>query len=70
MIDKKDILFPHKIIRKVQEDMVLEVLDCLKEKKHLIVHAPTGLGKTAASLSPAVSFAMKKNLTVFLPIVN
>ena len=65
MMNKGEILFPHSKIRNIQEDMVDDVVSCLNNKKHLIMHAPTGIGKTAAVLSPALSFALKKNLTVF-----
>jgi DNA excision repair protein ERCC-2 len=42
-----------------------EVKRALHEKKHLIAHCPTGVGKTAAALAPAIEFALKENLTVF-----
>lgn len=64
-MELKSILFPHDKIRPVQETFIQEVLSSLENKKCLIVHAPTGLGKTAAALCPALSFAQKKNLTVF-----
>ncbi|MBI4141948.1 ATP-dependent DNA helicase [Candidatus Woesearchaeota archaeon] len=64
-MDLKSILFPHDRIRPIQEAFINDVLSCLEKQKCLIVHAPTGLGKTAASLCPALSFAQKKNLTVF-----
>ncbi|MBI4140794.1 ATP-dependent DNA helicase [Candidatus Woesearchaeota archaeon] len=64
-MELKSILFPHDKIRPVQETFIQDVLSCLEKRKCLIVHAPTGLGKTAASLCPALSFAQKKNLTVF-----
>ena len=64
-MELKSILFPHDKIRPVQETFIQDVLSALENKKCLIVHAPTGLGKTAAALCPALSFAQKKNLTVF-----
>jgi DNA excision repair protein ERCC-2 len=61
----KDIFFPYSNIRDVQKEMVLKVKKCLEEKKHLLIHAPTGLGKTAASLAPALSFALNNEITIF-----
>lgn len=59
------LLFPHELIRPVQERFIKRVNQALTEKKNLIVHAPTGLGKTAAALAPALTFALQKNLTIF-----
>ncbi len=60
------IFFPHDDIRPIQDKLIALVREGLENKKHVIVHAPTGLGKTAATLAPAVSFAMKNdNATVF-----
>ena len=61
----KENLFPYKTIRPVQDNLLDEIYSAFKNKKNLIVHAPTGLGKTAAALSPALSFALKKDLTIF-----
>ena len=60
-----EILFPHEKIRKIQDDFIKDILVSLKEKKPLLAHAPTGLGKSAAILSTTVPFAIKNNLTVF-----
>ncbi len=62
---KKQLLFPHDAVRPIQDELVLSVERALEKKKHLIVHAPTGLGKTAATIGPALSFALKNDLTVF-----
>jgi DNA excision repair protein ERCC-2 len=59
------LLFPHETVRPIQDELVIAVHDALEKKKHLIVHAPTGLGKTAASLGPAVAHAIENELTVF-----
>jgi len=60
-----EILFPHDKVRPIQDELIKEVQDSIKLKKHLIVHAPTGLGKTAAILSATLPYAIKNNLTVF-----
>ena len=62
---QKEIYFPYSKIRDIQSDMVFDVYNALKNKKHIIMHAPTGIGKTAAALAPALSFAVKQNLTIF-----
>ena len=62
---KKRLLFTFETIREGQKDMLLSVESCLKEQKSLIVHAPTGLGKTIATLGPAIQYAISNNKTVF-----
>jgi len=58
--DFKDFLFPYDKIRKIQDDMVSDVANALKDKKNIIMH-----GKTVSALAPSLSFALKNNLTVF-----
>ena len=65
MINTDEILFPHDKVRAVQDEMLLEVNDVIKNKKNLIVHAPTGIGKTVSVLAPALSFALKNDTTIF-----
>ncbi|MBS3157601.1 ATP-dependent DNA helicase [Candidatus Woesearchaeota archaeon] len=60
-----NILFPHDKIRKIQDDFVNDLVTALKSKKHILAHAPTGLGKSAAVLSTTIPFAVENNLTVF-----
>lgn len=62
---RRMLLFPHETVRPIQDELVLAVDENIKNKKHLIVHAPTGLGKTAASLGPAVAYAIENDLNVF-----
>jgi len=61
-------LFSHETIRPSQEELVKTVTQALKEKKHVLAHAPTGLGKTAAVLCPALEFALQHDLTVCFQI--
>ena len=61
----KEILFPHDKVRDIQDSMISDIYDSLKNKKNIIVHAPTGIGKTVSALAPCLSFALKKGLTVF-----
>jgi len=62
---QKEIYFPYSKVREIQSDMISDVYNAVKDKKHIIMHAPTGIGKTIAVLAPALSFAMKNNLTIF-----
>ncbi len=57
--------FPFEKLRDKQKNLKEDVEKSLKEGKHLLVHAPTGLGKTAATIAPALSYALKNNKTVF-----
>lgn len=61
----EELLFPYDKVRMEQSDMIAKVDKVIANKNHLIVHAPTGLGKTAATLSPALRHAINNNLTVF-----
>ncbi|MBW3014018.1 ATP-dependent DNA helicase [Candidatus Woesearchaeota archaeon] len=60
-----DFLFPFEKIRDEQSSMLEDVSRCLKEKKHMLIHAPTGIGKTVATLGPALKFALERGKTVF-----
>ena len=58
-------LFPYDEIRDSQREMLESIAKALEIKKNVIIHAPTGLGKTAAALAPCLDFALKNKLTVF-----
>jgi DNA excision repair protein ERCC-2 len=58
-------LFPYDKIREEQSKFIQDVYNAISKKKCLIAHAPTGLGKTAAALAPALAYALDKKLTVF-----
>ena len=62
---QKETYFPYSKVRDVQTDMISDVYNTINCKKHIIMHAPTGIGKTAAVLAPALPFAIKNNLTIF-----
>ncbi len=67
MVDKKleELFFPFSKIRQTQDELIKKVDETLEKKQNFIVHAPTGLGKTVAMLSPALKHATKKDLTIF-----
>jgi len=62
---QKEIYFPYSKVREIQSNMISDVYSAISSKKHIIMHAPTGIGKTIAVLAPALSLAIKNNLTIF-----
>ena len=64
-MDGPEIFFPHESVRKIQSDLVSDVISAVNSKENLIAHAPTGLGKTAAALSPALAYAVANKKAVF-----
>ena len=62
---EQEYLFPFDKIRDEQDKLFSAVSLAVKNKRHLVVHAPTGLGKTVASLGPALKYAIDNNKTVF-----
>src|SRR3989344_1906848 len=59
------LLFSHDTIRQGQDELVKTITEALSNKKSVLAHAPTGLGKTAAALAPALDCAIKNDLTIF-----
>jgi len=45
--------------RQSQLDMAISILDSLENKSHLLIEAPTGIGKSFAYLVPAIYFALQ-----------
>src|SRR3989338_6133154 len=62
-----EFLFPHQEYRKIQEAFMNQVYTTIQNKGQLLVHAHTGIGKTASALSPALTYIIKenKNKTIF-----
>lgn len=58
-----DFTLPEK--RPQQLNMMQAVATTLKEGRHLMVSAPTGTGKTAAALYPAIRYAYLNNKKIF-----
>jgi len=58
-------LFPFSAVREHQKEFLNDVNYAVSNGRHLIANAPAGLGKTAASLSPALGYALDNGKTVF-----
>jgi DNA excision repair protein ERCC-2 len=57
-------LFPFASMRESQKDLVKDVTNALETGSNLLANAPTGIGKTAAALSPALEYALENGKTV------
>ncbi|MDO8554093.1 MAG: ATP-dependent DNA helicase [Candidatus Micrarchaeota archaeon] len=57
--------FRHDKLREHQKDLIADVYDVVSNKKHLIAHAPTGIGKTDSVLGASLTYALENDLTVF-----
>ncbi|MEO7794470.1 MAG: helicase C-terminal domain-containing protein, partial [Thermoanaerobaculia bacterium] len=60
------IRFPHQALRPGQEEIVAAVEHALEHREHLLLEAPTGLGKTAAALFPAIRYALAHDKRLFV----
>jgi DNA excision repair protein ERCC-2 len=59
--------FPFPKMRAAQNEMIDDVRSAVTNGRHLVAHAPTGLGKTIAALYPAVEYAQaEKKHVIFL----
>ncbi len=63
LLEKIDFSLPEK--RPQQTEMMQAVARVLDSGQHLMVSAPTGTGKTAAALFPAIRFAVEHNKKIF-----
>ncbi|MCK4949175.1 MAG: ATP-dependent DNA helicase [Thermoplasmata archaeon] len=58
-------LFPFPSPRKGQDSFLQEAREALSSGRHLLAHAPTGLGKTAVALTASLEVALQNGLLVF-----
>ncbi|MFH1127536.1 MAG: ATP-dependent DNA helicase [archaeon] len=59
-----DYLFPHDSVRETQAEFMAKADEAISLHKCLIAHAPTGIGKTAAALVPAVAHSIANGTKV------
>lgn len=58
-------LFPFENVRNRQSRLLKQVRETVEEEENMIAHAPTGLGKTAASVTPGLEKALEDDKKVF-----
>ncbi len=51
--------------REEQEKMAIDIYEAIENRKRILCHAPTGIGKTDASLGAALGYGYENNMTVF-----
>ncbi|MFB6144579.1 MAG: ATP-dependent DNA helicase [Candidatus Nanohaloarchaea archaeon] len=57
-------LFPFSEVRQRQDELMASARKAINNGESLVAHAPTGLGKTAATLTPALEYAKENNKKV------
>ncbi|MBS3068255.1 ATP-dependent DNA helicase [Candidatus Micrarchaeota archaeon] len=62
---KQQFYFRHEKIREHQDELIKDVYNTVSEKKILLAHAVTGLGKTDSAISASLAHALDNNLTIF-----
>ena len=62
----EELPFPFEAPRSVQDEAMAAVAEALTSGRHLLLAAPTGVGKTAAALYPAVKLALATGRRVAL----
>lgn len=63
-------LFPYENVRKSQDQLLNQIDYVVKNNENLLVHAPTGLGKTSASLAATLSNTLGNKTVFFLTSMN
>ena len=58
-------LFPFPEVREKQGQLMKKTDEAVKSGENLVAHAPTGLGKTAASITPGLEYAKQNDKKVF-----
>ena len=62
----KTVVFPFEKYRFNQKAIIRNTLKNIQKRERLMLLAPSGLGKTVGTLFPALKYALKKNLYVFV----
>ena len=52
-------------MRRHQDTMIEAIDSSLQDRQHLLVSAPTGIGKTVAALYGSLQFAVRNGLSIF-----
>ena len=52
-------------MRNYQRELTHDIYDAMGKRQNIIVHAPTGTGKTDSAISAALTYALANNLSVF-----
>jgi DNA excision repair protein ERCC-2 len=60
-----DLTFPHDHPRKYQDELMARVEHALGQGRHLMISAPSGIGKTVGALYPTLKFALANDMRVF-----
>ena len=60
-MSSRKIYFRHSGFRKEQKEIIIDTLESLDNSQNILFHAPTGTGKTDASLSAAITYAVENN---------
>ncbi len=58
-------LFPFETIRPGQKEFLKDTEISINNRKHLVAHVPTGIGKTAAVIAPSLSHVLENGKTIF-----
>ncbi len=59
------VFFRHEKPRRSQKELMDDIYSAISERRNFMAQAPTGLGKTDAALSAAITAAAEDNLNVF-----
>ncbi len=65
MSEIANIYFRHNKLRLHQNELIEDTYNILSNQQHLIANACTGLGKTDAVLSPAITYALENGFSIF-----
>lgn len=57
--------FPYDSPRNIQIDLIKKIDEAVSKGRNIVIHAPTGLGKTVASMVPTIKIAKKNKKKIF-----
>jgi DNA excision repair protein ERCC-2 len=62
----QNLSFPHSAVRPGQGEIISTVEESLEQGSHLLLEAPTGIGKTVAALYPALRYALEHDKKIYV----